>query len=174
MNKVALTAIIIAFLGGCGNTLLGSQNNCPEPTSYSTCNEQAKKTRTNYHQDQECEPYVEETLCATEITFSGSISGTVTPSVENTVSDLIKIELTSAPDDTELVAYYLTGGDLSPIGSGRMPLFASKQNGVWTGLIDTKEYKNGAYQLAIVTNNKRELGDDGPRAFAQVHLKISN
>ncbi len=77
------------------------------------------------------------------------------------------------PEDTALVAYYLEGGDLPPVGLERMPYFASNQGDVWTGMIDTMKYENGLYQIAVVTNNKEELEGD-PKAYAFGQILISN
>lgn len=150
---------------------------CPEPGSFSECNESGIKTRINYRCDEttnyECESYIEEVQCATEIKLSGSIEGIIKPSIEEKVKGIIKIELTSVPDDTVLVAYYLEGGNLPPIGIERMPLFATNQGDVWTGMIDTNEYENGLYQLGVVSNNKEELEGD-PQAYAKGQILISN
>jgi len=156
---------------------------CSAPSSYSDCNDDAVKTRTNYRcsksTDFECEEYTEETNCATEIQLTGgprggTLGGTVKPSIESKVEGIINIEVTNVPEDTMLVAYFLEGGDLEEMGSGRMPNFATEQGDVWTGMLDTSDYDDGLYTLAVVSTNEEELGDEGPQAYAQAQILIEN
>jgi hypothetical protein len=178
MKKISMLILIagLLLLSGCINPG-PSCPSCPEPSSYSECNDQAIKTRTNYRcseaTDFQCESYIEEKQCVTEITLTGNIDGTVKPSIEEKVKGIIKIEVRNVPDDTVLIAYFLEGGDLSPIGLERMPYFASNQGDVWTGMIDTNKYKNGLYEIGVVSNNKEEL-EGNPQAYAQGQIIISN
>lgn len=166
----------VLLIAGCGPTCPV----CPEPSSYSQCNDQAIKTRTNYvcgeSTEYQCKSYVEEKQCATEIKLQegvGGMYGTVKPSIEEKVKGVIKIELGGVPDDAVAVAYYLEGGDLSPVGEGRRPLFATKQDDVWTGLLDTTEYENGMYTLGAVAWDVEDA-DGPPKANAQGQILISN
>jgi hypothetical protein len=176
MKKISVIVLMVGvlLLSGCAGPQCPE---CPEPSSYSECNDQAVKTRTNYRcseaTDFQCESYIEEKQCATEIKLTGTFDGTIKPSIEEKVKGIIKLEVRNVPDDTVLVAYYLEGGDLPPVGSGRMPSFASDQGDVWTGLIDTTKYKNGLYEIGVVSNNKEEL-EGNPQAYAQGQLLISN
>ena len=54
-----------------------------------------------------------------------------------------------------------------------MPSFATKQNDVWTGAIDTTEYENGPYTLAIVSSNKKSM-EGPPQAYAGGQILVSN
>lgn len=181
MKKLFIFVLMIVLMAG-ALLLSGfiSEPKCPEcsePGSYSECDDQAVKTRTNYQCSEttnfECESYIEEKPCATEIKLTGNFDGTVKPSIEEKVKGIIRIEVKNVPEDTVLVAYYLEGGDLSPIGNERMPYFAADQGDVWTGMIDTNEYKNGLYELGVVSNNKEEL-EGPPQAYAKGQILISN
>ena len=178
MKKLHIIILVVVVLG-IGVFLFGGSQ-CPEcsaPSSYSDCDDQAMKTRTNYRcsesTDFQCEGYTEETACATEIKLVGSFDGTIRPSVEEKVKGVIKIEVTNVPADTKLVAYYLEGGDLAPVGNGRMPEFATQQGDVWTGMLDTTKYSNGLYILGIVSNNQESL-EGNPQAYAKGQIMISN
>tara|TARA_Y100000310_G_scaffold340437_1_gene436220 strand:+ start:590 stop:754 length:165 start_codon:yes stop_codon:yes gene_type:complete len=54
-----------------------------------------------------------------------------------------------------------------------MPSLATNQGDVWTGFIDTADYENGLYDIAILTNNEETLEGD-PKAYAQGQLIITN
>ncbi|MFC1722740.1 hypothetical protein ACFL0V_01245 [Nanoarchaeota archaeon] len=167
-----LILMVGILLSGCGPKC----PECPDSSSYSACDDQAMKTRTNYKCSEstefQCESFQEEKQCATEIKLSGHFSGTVSSSVEEKVKGVIKIEV-NPPADTKIVAYFLEGGDLEPIGQGRMPFFATDQGDVWTGMIDTAEYENGLYTLGVVSNDKEEM-EGPPKAFASGQILIDN
>ena len=175
MKKIflILTLISLLLLAGCGPKC----PQCPESSSYSECNDQAMKTRTNYKCSEatnfQCKSYTEEKQCATEIKLTGNIDGIIKPSLEEKVKGVIKLEIKNVPEDTVLVAYYLEGGDLSPIGIERMPYFATNQGDVWTGMLDTNEYKNGLYQIGVIANNEETL-EGNPHAYAFGQILISN
>jgi len=171
---LSLLAFVFLFIG-CGSKC----PECPELGSYSTCNDQAIKTRTNYRCSEatnlQCESYTEETQCATEVKLQGNLDTVVKPSIEENVKGIIKIEVKGAPEDTTNVAYWLDGGDLPPIGPGRGPSLASEQGGVWTAMIDTTEYKNGLYTInTLSTNQELDQSDTPPTAYAQGQIVISN
>lgn len=154
---------------------------CPEPGSYSECNDQAVKLRTNYRcsevTDFQCESYAEEKQCATAIKLEGDLDVTVKPTIEEKVKGIIKIEITGAPEDTTIVGYVLEGGDLPPV-SERGPSLASDQGeGVWRAMIDTTQYKNGLYNIGVMTSNKIDMEENKgspPTAYAQGQIVISN
>ena len=178
-NILIIGLILIIAISGCTQT--GSQcPSCPGPDSYSECNDQAVKTRTNYRCSEatnyECESYTQETQCATEIKLTkrvGDISGTIKPSIDNKVKGIINIEINRVPDGTQAVGYYLEGGDLPPIGDGRAASFAENQGDVWTGMIDTTEYGNGLYDFASVVWDPEDP-DGNPMALATAQILISN
>jgi len=152
---------------------------CPAVGSYSECNDQAIKTRTNYRCSEstnfECESYTEEAQCRTEIKLEGILDTTIKPSIEEKVKGIIKIEIKGAPEDTKIIAYSLEGGDLPPIGPERGPSLAADQGGVWTAMIDTTQYKNGLYSISAGTYNKDVLEENNPpTAYAQGQIVISN
>jgi hypothetical protein len=173
-----IALVFVLLVSGCVQT--GSSGpQCPEcsnPSSYSECNDQAIKTRTNYRcseaTDFQCESYTEERQCATEIALSGNIDATVSPSIEEKVKGIIRFEISNVPGDTEVVAYYLAGGNLPDISGDRMPLFATNQGDVWTGMLDTEGYENGLYQVMVIASNSGLEGN--PQFYAQGQLLISN
>ncbi len=177
MKKSVAFPVALVFLllfSGCVQNICPE---CPEPSSYSECNDQAIKTRTNYRcneaTDFECESYTEETQCATEITLSGNIDATVKPSIEEKVQGIIRIEVKNVPDDTKIVAYYLEGGGLPPLGSERSPLFATKKDDIWSGMLDTAEYENGLYEMVVGGSTVEEL-KGRPQYYARGQILISN
>jgi hypothetical protein len=167
--------IIIGIFSGC----IGGAKcpECPPPSTYSECNDQAVKTRTNYRcseaTDFQCESYTQEMQCETEITLTGSIDATVTPSIEETVKGVIKIEAKNVPPDAKIVAYFIDGGDLPPVGAERGPLFATKKGDVWTGMLDTEEYENGLYKM-FVGGFIEETMEGDPDYYARGQILISN
>jgi hypothetical protein len=177
---ITIVVIVIVVIGIVALVMIGGGPKCPEcpeSGSYSQCNDQAIKTRTNYKCGEEtnfeCESFTEETQCATEIKLSGSVDGTISPSIDEKVKGVIKVEVKNVPEGTKIVAYYLSGGNLPAIGTERMPSLATDNGDVWVGMIDTSEYENGLYDLAVVTNNKEALEGD-PQAYAQGKIVISN
>lgn len=174
-TKIATFLAILVLISGC----IGGPKcpECPLPTTYSECNDQAVKTRTNYRCGEasnfECESYTQEAQCATEIKLTGNVDGTVTPSIEEKVKGIIKIEVKNFPADVKVVAYYIDGGDLPPVGPERGPLFATKQDDVWTGLLDTGEYENGLYDV-IVGGFIEETLEGNPQYYTRGQILISN
>jgi len=176
MKKLYLIFLTCAILIiGCGPKC----PECPEVGSYSECSDQAMKTRTNYRCSEttnfECKSYTEEAQCAREIKLEGTLDTIVKPSIEEKVKGIIKIEIRGVPEDTVNVAYWLTGGDLPPIGPGRGPSLATEQDGVWTAMIDTAKYKNGLYTINTLSTNQEVMeGDTPPTAYAQGQIVITN
>lgn len=180
MKKIFFLIMLLVSVLAVSSCSPKCPSTCGEPGSYSACDDNAVKTRSNYRcseaTEYQCESYVEEKQCAKEIKMSpavGDLSGFVKPSIDNKVKGTVTIEISTFPEDTKIVAYYLEGGDLEPIGQGRMPGFASKQGDVWIGMIDTTEYENGAYQLAVVSNNQEAM-EGNPKAMTTAWLDIEN
>ena len=177
MKKILffLVLMIMIFLVGCGSKC----PECPAVGSYSECDEQAMKTRTNYRCSEatnfECESYTEEAQCRTELNLEGTLDTTIKPTIEEKVKGIIKIEAKNAPEDSVYVAYWLEGGDLPPIGPGRGPSLATEQGGIWTAMIDTADYKNGLYTINVLSSNKEldENDDSPPTAYAHGQIVIN-
>lgn len=170
-----LGALLIAIIiSGCTGEKCPE---CPLPTTYSECNDQAIKTRTNYMCSEatnfECESYTQEMQCDTEIKLIGTFDATVSPSIEEKVKGVIKMEAKNVPADAKIVAYYIDGGGLPPAGAERMPSFATKKGDVWTGMLDTGEYKNGLYQMMIGGFIEETL-EGPPDYYARGQILISN
>lgn len=175
-KRIFLILFLIAISCGC----IGGPKcpECPLPTTYSECSDDAIKTRTNYRCSEatnfECESYTQEMQCATEITLTGNMDAVVTPSIDEKVKGIIKLETKNAPGDIKLVAYMIDGGNLPPVGpGGRMPLFATKKGDVWTGMLDTAEYENGIYDV-MVLGMKTETMEGNPDYYARGQILISN
>lgn len=175
-NRIIIFLAILVLVSGCTG-ITSKCPECPGSSSYSECDDQAIKTRTNYRCDEttnfECESFKEEKQCSTEITLTGNIEATIKPSIEQKVKGIIKFEIKNVPEDTVLVAYYLAGGDLAPIGLERMPLFASNQGDVWTGMIDTNDYENGLFEVMVIANNEESL-EGNPQYYARGQILVSN
>jgi len=169
-------AVLLVLISGCTDDTPECPE-CPKPSTYSECNDQAIKTRTNYQCSEattfQCESFTEEKHCETEITLTGNIDATVTPSIEEKVKGIIKIEVSNVPADTKLVAYFIQNDNLPPVGLERMPLFATNKGDVWTGMLATTEYENGLYEIMVLTNNQEALEGD-PKAYARGQIVISN
>ena len=170
-----ISVILIGIFSGC---IGGSKcPECPVPSTYSECNDQAIKTRTNYRCSEatnfECESFTQEMQCETEITLTGNVDGTVKPSIDEKVKGVIKIEVKNFPSDVKVVAFYIEGGKLPPIGAERGPLFATKKGDVWNGLLDTGEYENGLYEIMVGGFIEEKL-EGSPDYYARGQILISN
>ncbi|MBD3204510.1 hypothetical protein GF327_09545 [Candidatus Woesearchaeota archaeon] len=174
MKKIFLflMLIIMIFILGCGPKC----PECPAIGSYSECNDKAVKTRTNYKCSEatnfECESYIEEIQCSTKIKLTGNMDAIISPTIEEKVKGIIKLEIRNFPVDTKIVGYYLSGGNLPPIEE-RGPLMATNQGNTWVGMIDTNEYGNGLYQVGVVAFTKEEFEGD-PQGYAQGQILIIN
>jgi hypothetical protein len=176
VTKIAIFLAMFVLISGC----IGGTPTCPEcptPSTYSECNDQAVKTRTDYRCNEatnfQCESYTQETQCETEITLTGNIDATVIPSIEEKVQGVIKIEVKNVPADAKIVAYFIDNGELPPIGLERMPLFATKKDDIWTGMIDTNDYENGLYEMMVLGNIEETL-EGNPDYYARGQILISN
>ena len=73
----------VLLLSACGTKTV----TCPSAGSYSECNENGVKTRTNYRliDSETCQGYAEEMQCATEVRVTGRTGLTemrITPTIE--------------------------------------------------------------------------------------------
>jgi hypothetical protein len=174
-RKVLSLIFILALISGCTGP---SCPECPLPTTYSECNDQAIKTRTNYRCSEatnfECESYTQEMQCETEIVLTGNMDAVITPSIDEKVKGIIKIETKNAPADIKLVAYFIDGGNLPPVApGGRAPEFGTQKGDEWTGMLDTSEYDNGVYDV-MVGAMKTETMEGDPAYYARGQIVISN
>jgi len=182
-SGILIIAVILLVLisSGCiggEQTRLPTCSDCPTPSTYSDCTGEAVKIRTNYRCSAEtsyaCESYTEEKQCKTEIALTGNMGATVSPSIEEKVKGVIKIETKTVPEGTNVVAYYLAGNNLPPIEGSQRISWATNQGDVWTGFIDTTGYENGLYDIAVLTTSNEAWGDGSPEGYAMGKILISN
>lgn len=178
MKKGLLILLVLSLtLLGCGP----SCPKCPEPSSYSTCNEQAMKTRTNYKCSEatnfQCETFTEEAQCNTEIKLKGyNLDAVIKPSIEERVKGIVKIEATKVNDDTKMVFFAITGHDIPPLEQTgpNIGVDTDGSNG-WSIMLDTTKYKNGLYDILVGSSPKESMEEgQGPAAYAQGQIVISN
>lgn len=175
-GRIAIFLAILLLISGCAG---GGPKCpvCPEPSTYSQCSDDAVKTRTNYRCDEstnfECVSYIEEKQCKTELSLAGNIDVIVKPTIEERVKGIIKLEISGVPEDAQLVVFYLAGGDLPPISNERRPTPATNQGDVWTGMIDTNDYENGLYDIAVVGTNQVSL-EGNPQYYAMGQVLVDN
>jgi hypothetical protein len=151
---IILSLITIIFIAGCVEQQ-GECADCPNPTSWSECNQNAIKTRTNYQCNEQtnytCESYTEEKACLTEIILKGSsMQGTISPTLDETVKDIITVEITSVPDNTNIVAFLVIRGSDLTADSDEDYVFVKHDNQQadgWKALINTTEIDNGLYTV---------------------------
>jgi len=84
------------------------------------------------------------------------------------VKGIIKVEVTSVPEGTQLVAIAI---DDKELGSGADYTFLSKTNGKWSHMVDTTEYSNGLYNIGVSAGPD---GDSPPSAYATGQIIIEN
>ena len=166
MNKLLLIILIISvlLLSSCGPKC----PECPGSSAWSSCDVDAKKTRTSYKcteaTDFQCEEFEETQQCATEVRVTGRTGLSemlITPTIDKNVKGVITVELTKAPDETKAVIFVLKKGKINvKEGLGPdIPIDQDKNDG-WSILYDTTEYENGLYEVAAIVGEG--FADDQP------------
>ena len=152
--------ITIIFISGCIQQVPKCPQ-CSDPSSWSKCNDQAIKTRTNYKCNAEtnyaCQSYEETANCKTEIILKGNkgLDVIVSPTLDETVKRIIKVSVNSIPSEgTKMWAM------LTPQGMGQIEDPFKEPNVIiqivdaradQTIFLDTTKVKNGVYSLGIMT-----------------------
>ena len=155
-----LGVITIIFISGCVQQ--GPKcPQCPDPNSWSKCNDQAIKTRTNYKCNAEtnyaCQSYGETANCETEMVLKGNkgLNVVVSPTLDETVKGIIEVSVNSIPSEGTKIWAMLT-----PQGMGQVEDPFKEPNVIiqivdaragQSVFLDTTKVKNGVYNLGIMT-----------------------
>lgn len=157
--SVVLIVGIFIFLGG------KSCPECPQASSWSKCNQDAIKTRTNYKCSEEtnyqCQSYIEESQCKTELPIKGAkgLDVVITPTLDELVKGTIKININSVPSNVEKI-WIMMGpqGQQPQAGEDpfKMPNTIIQIEDATAGkiiFIDTAKVSNGVYNLGVMATN---------------------
>lgn len=156
--------IVIIFISGC--TSPSSEPKCQvcqSPGTWSACSEDALKTRTNYRCGAEtnysCERYAEEKTCETQINLKGKkgiLDVAISPTLDETVKGMIKVEAVSVPERTTKVAFFLMPQGVELRANMPQEQLAKIERGEdnsgtdgWRYYIDTTKFNNGIYTIFI-------------------------
>ena len=191
-NKYLLFGILaligVVTLSGCTDqaTTPGCPT-CPNPGKWSECTDQAIKTRTNYQCGAEtnytCESYTEEGTCETEIQLKGTkdLEGLITPSLDETVKGIIKVEVFNVPEDTEFVMFLFypqevqLGSDMSDEDVAKVIRerdFTGADG--WSVFFDTTSAENGLYKMFIGPTYE-DAPDENPwTTYGQAQVIVNN
>ena len=161
----ALAVFSVAAVSGCVSQG-PSCPQCPSPSAWSSCNDDAQKTRTNYRCGEEtsyqCESYTEQEACRTSLSLAGQngLSVTISPAVEETVKGIVKATLETVPSGVTKVWVMMTpqgwqpeeGED--PFTSPNVILQVEDASVGKSVYVDTANVENGVYTLGVmVTSN---------------------
>jgi hypothetical protein len=175
MVFVALVMIVpVLLISGC--TQAGPQcPTCPNPGIWSECDENAVKTRANYKcsedTEYECESYTESQNCATEIRVTGNygLGIVITPTVEDKVKGLMKLEAVGVPGDTSGIVLWAYAGSVTleetNVENAVVTQHDLDESDGWEIFVETTELENGLYTLIITAAN---ANDDGTRPWNDV------
>ena len=159
MKKIIPVIIVLSILvlSGC------TKPKCPDcqnPGTWSSCSEDGVKTRTNYRCGEEteykCVSYTEEKNCETQIVLKGGVSDletTISPTLDETVKGIIKVESVAVPDGTTNIVVLLLKQITNNEGKPDQEIVvrevdASGSDG-WKVFIDTTMYIHGEYDWVI-------------------------
>jgi hypothetical protein len=167
---LAIMLVGIIFISGC--TQAGPQcPTCPNPSTWSECDANAVKTRTNYKcsedTDYECESYTESYNCATEIRVTGQsgLEIVITPTLEEKVKGLMKLEAVGVPGDTSGIVLFAYAGsltiDATNVENAVVTQYDMNESDGWKIFLETTELENGLYTL-IITSADAEGDETNP------------
>jgi hypothetical protein len=161
--------LLITFVSGCtgssgGDGLFGPNcPTCPSPGGWSECSEEAMRTRTNYkcgeETNYECQSYTEEKACEIEIKLKNKdLEAIISPTLDETVKDIIKVEVVKVPEETNLMLVFLIpqgvdlGSEMTAEESEQSIQIAdSSGSDGWKVFLDTTKVDNGLYTIIIGT-----------------------
>jgi hypothetical protein len=193
--KIMKTPIIIALitisfiLASCGPTEPPEPScpRCPNPGVWTGCNEEGLKTRTNQEcgetTNYECHEYTEEKACQTQITLSGTkgMEVVITPTLEEKVKGIIKVELTATPEGTEFVHFFIMpqsvnfGRDMTEEESAQV-IRETDMSGAdgYKVMFDTTNLENGLYKI-FIGPTKEDAPEDSPWTdYAMAQIIVEN
>jgi len=152
---------MIIFIGGCGP----SCPQCLQPTSWSECDDNSIKTRTNYKCGEDtsfqCQSYTEESQCKTELSLRGAkgLDIVISPTLDELVKGTIKINVNSIPNDVKNV-WVMMGpqGQQPQPGEDpfKMPNTIIQIEDATAGkiiFVDTNKVDDGVYNLGVMATN---------------------
>ncbi len=181
MKKTLILILLLAFVAGCSNC-----PECPEPGGWSACSEDAVKTRTNYDCSEEtgyeCSEIEEQGECATEIILESpeGIEGSISPTLETTISGIVTIEATSVPEGTGLVKFIVRPSDITMGGSMSASDLAqvdqyrdTSDSDGWSTIVDTSSYENGVFSVDIMAMLPGDEDGD-PLDMATTQVQVEN
>ena len=184
--------LLITFVSGCtgpsgGGGVFGpSCPTCPNPGGWSSCTEEGMKTRTNYkcgeETNYECESYTEEKACETEIKLKDKdLEAIISPTLDETVKGIIKVEVVKAPEETNLMLVFLIpqGVDLSSgmtAEESEQSIQAVDSSGSdgWKTFLDTTKVDNGLYQVFIATQPADATEENPWAGMAGTQVIVNN
>lgn len=162
--SLLIALVFVLLISGCTT---GPQcPTCPNPSTWSECDANAVKTRTNYKcsedTDYECESYTESQNCATEIRMTGQhgLDVVVTPTVEEKVKGTLKAEAVAVPENTIAVLLFVFAG-ATDVGSASdedmlVKLADSSGSDGWKIFLETTELENGLHTLMFSSMSEME------------------
>jgi hypothetical protein len=187
---VSLLVLISLFLSACGGSPGSSSPGCPtcnNPGKWSECSDDALKSRTNYRcsavTNYSCEEFSEEKNCLTEIQLEGrkGMQATISPTLDETVKGIIKVEASSVPEGTEMLIVIL-----NPISVQLGPNMAEEdlakivrqrdQNSAdgWGLFIDTTAVDNSVYNLLIASTYEGAPAENPWLDYTQTQVIVKN
>ena len=195
MNKkiLLILSILAVFILIAGCKRMSTFSSVPPPgcpsclsaESWSECTAEGVKTRTNYRCSAEtnfqCESYTETKQCLTQLTLKATgLEAVVSPTLEEKVKGIIKVEATKVPDGTTGVIF-----SIAPQGTfGRQPTAEETKNTIvemdqqagdgWKELIDTTKLANGLYAVFVATSYEGAPQENPWTAYAMTQVVVSN
>ena len=155
---LAISAVI--FISGC----IQQGQKCPQCldlSSWSKCNDQAIKTKTNYKCSAEtnyaCQSYEETTKCKTEISLKGNkgLDVVVSPILDEIVNGVIKVSVNLIPSEGTKIWIMLSPQGISqiedPFKEPNVIIQIVDASAGQSVFLDTIKIKNGVYNLGIMT-----------------------
>ncbi len=177
---------VVIFLGGCAQQSVPECPACPNPESWSGCGSEVIKTRTSYRCGAEtgytCEGYTEQKPCQTSIALSDKdIEVTISPTLDETVNGIVKVEAARVPPKTTIVKFILLPADLS-LGADMNEeqvaklLIVEDQNpdDGWKAFIDTTKKENGLYSLFVGPTYEGAPDSNPWLAHVQTQVVVKN
>lgn len=168
---VVLLTLVVAM--GCNSE--PACPDCPSPGTWSACNEDAIKTRTNYRCSEatefECQSYTEDMACGNQIFMRGtkSLEAVISPSVDENVKGIIKVEAVSVPPNTELVNFLLMSEGTVIVRE----VDTSATDG-WKAMFDTTKLENGLYDMFVGPSYNGAPEESPWLDFAQTQIVVNN
>jgi len=171
-NLIILGIIGIVLVSGC----VGSRTckECPPPSSWSECDENAEKTRTNYkcnEESLECESFTEIMDCQTILkakAMSNDWTLVISPTLEKKVKGIITGKINDAPNSIDKISFLIfKEGSENPVAG----IEDSDPSDGFSYSLDTTTLPNGLYRFSAVI-----FGEEGkpPRDGASIQIVIEN